>query len=847
MMRVLSKFRLRRDRLRSPFAILAATVLAVVMGVGGALSIAGSAGAISPPVPGVSPISDLNGLPGAISVAAPYIYALTANASAAPAANWGFELNDNASSPLNSVWQSGDDFLICVSEGDQNVGDNGWIDFAATPTVTVSGGSSGATKPSIAAVLVKNPADVSNDVLLTDCLDLHFLNSGDGAGLLPFTVLISGITYNTGAADPVGTIGTLGEYVDATVNTETIIVPPNAAIVAATVSANSPAVTLLPNSVNAAISPINVSESGVGVVDGDNIPGDLSTTSQGYICISASAGKFTGSPTISVSPSGTGGTATVTGEVSIISPAAGPNTGLSTLVAQVLAPSLTVPTTFVFSNLTVDAPAADGPVTVSAFIDDNSQCDNPLAVGLLVPGSLVFNPVTIYTVGSVGGSHGATASIYGLTSEGTAVAALENEFPPNPASFCLPQNAHPRPHRTSIGSTIILTVDANDGFDALSASYLASYANTGVLLTELNSNTVDSLTMQAIQQEGASTVIIVGGPSAVSNADQTELENTPAYQCGGTIPRGSDLSVQRIWGQTADGTAAAVATYVDSGYVGQYDISGAFGQYNDTTGTDSGASNNIPERTAILSTDLDSQDAESTSSMSYWDDFPILLTPKTALGPDAANALLDLGIQQVIEPGGPLAIADTVNTQLGAMGIAVLRLAGQDGSETSTQVARFELNSGTTTNGQPEGLNTSSEWGDCTDISTTGPHGTSSPHNPLSPENDGTSYYANCDAIVALVRGDFFADGITSSVVTGNVPMPVILTESPTVLGQYATSFFNQAGSPFGIDPVANPTAPFVPYTGVTVGEIQPFGGPLALAAATITAALQAISAGANP
>jgi len=204
-----------------------------------------------------------------------------------------------------------------------------------------------------------------------------------------------------------------------------------------------------------------------------------------------------------------------------------------------------------------------------------------------------------------------------------------------------------------------------------------------------------------------------------------------------------------------------------------------------------------------------------------------------------------------------------VNTQLGAMGIAVLRLAGQDGSETSTQVARFELNSGTTSNGQPEGLNTAGDWGagpgGCTNIDalTDGPHGSkTSPHNPYSPESvvvtddEGDTeqvYEVNCDAVVALVRGDFFADGITSSVVTGNFPMPVILTESPTVLGQYATSFFNQAGSPFGIDPVANPTAPFVPYTGVTVGEIQPFGGPLALAAATITAALQAISAGANP
>jgi len=874
-MRVLSKFRLRRDRLRSPLTLVAGIVLAVMTSVGGVLGFASTAGALAP-ANGVSPVQDVSSLPGIpnqISVAAPFIYAIPAGASAAPAANWEFQLNDDQASPLSSVWQNGDDFLICVSGGNQDVADNQYVSFAATPTVTVVNPTFGGTVPSFAVVTLENPNETfgSNDALLKDCMDIHFLNGGDGASLSNPILLISGITYNTGSATPVGTIGTLGAYTSSNLSA-LVLVPPNAAIVGATVSANTPAVSVLPNAVNAAISPINITETSPGTVDGDSTAGDLSILSNGYICVIANSGKFTGSPHITVSPSDTGGTATVTGIVNIITIAAGPNAGDSALVAQVLAPSITTATTFTFSNLTVDAPSATGPVTAQVVIDDNSQCEQDAkggAVTLTVPGSLVFDPVAIYSVETVGGVHGsANGSIFGSTSEQTAVAALENQYPPNPGGFCLPQNAHPHPGRHSVGSTIILTVDSNDGFDALSASYLASFTTSGVLLTEADSNTVDPYTMSAIQAEGATTVIIVGGPAAVSNADQTELENTPSYECGGTVERTNanggvtDLQVQRIYGQTADGTAAAVADSVNTGYVTAYDISGAFGLYNDTTGTDSGSSNNIPQRTAILSTDIDSQDAESASALSYWEQWPILLTPKESLGPDAATALLNLGIQQVVELGGPLAIDSPVNAQLAAMGIQVLRIAGQDASDTSVQLAKFELNSGTTSNGQPEGLNTAGNafdggWSNndtCTNIGTVAEDDETlqtAPHNASSPENysddGGTAYYVDCSVDVALVRGDFFADGITSSVVTGNWPMPVLLTESPSSLGQYLTAFFNAAGSPEGVDPVFNPTAPFVPYTGDTIGTIQPFGGPLALNASTIQAALTAIAAGASP
>jgi len=599
----------------------------------------------------------------------------------------------------------------------------------------------------------------------------------------------------------------------------------------------------------------------------DPVLGDTLLTSVGYICIAATSGSFTGSPTIGVSPSGTGGTAAVAGTVSIITVATGPLAGDSALVAQVLFSSTTTPTVFTFSNLKVNAPAATGPVTAIVTIDNNFSCTG--SNGVLEIGNPVFQvstsglpAITIYTVATGFGPR-SDGAIFGSTSEQTAVASLEYQLPPAPGGNCLPNNAHPNPFPSDVGSTVILTVDSNDGFDSLSASYLASFYGTGVLLTEGagdetaanggSDNTVDPYTMNAIQQEGTTTVIIVGGPDAVSNADQTELASTPSYQCGGSVERVNslgqplDLQVQRIWGQTADATAAAVATYVNSGNVGQVNISGGFSvSYNDTLGTSTAASPNLPLRTAVLVTDLDSQDAESGAALSYFQNLPMLLTPRESLGSSAQTALLDLGIQQVVELGGPLAIDAPVNATLASEGISVLRIAGTDGSDTSVQLADFELNTDTTTHGQFEGL----QWGDeqvAGDANCEFSPDTTPIQDPGVATNSVESDVSGCDVTVALARGDFFADGVTSSVVTGNDAYPILLTESPTSLGTYVTGFFNAGGSPFGVDPVFNPTDPFVPWQGEVVDTVLPFGGPLALAPSTIQAALNAISAGANP
>jgi hypothetical protein len=308
--------------------------------------------------------------------------------------------------------------------------------------------------------------------------------------------------------------------------------------------------------------------------------------------------------------------------------------------------------------------------------------------------------------------------------------------------------------------------------------------------------------------------------------------------------------VQRVWGQTADQTSEAAATYVNSGNVGQVNISGAFvpnfltfDGYNQTTGGQSASSDNLPVRTAIIATDVSSQDAAWASAMAYADHLPILITPQETLGSAAETGLLDLGIQQVIVVGGNLAVDTPVTAAIEAQGIAVLRLAGTDASQTSVDVAEFELNTDYTSAGEPEGLGwaaaqSTPSSNTCTNGGFAAETGS---YQPAGAE------FIDCSVTVGLVRGDDTADAMSSSVVTGQNFYPIIATESPSSLGQYATAFFNAAGSPSGVDPVFDTGDPFVPFTGVTIQSILPFGGPLALEASTIQAALTAIAAGANP
>jgi len=273
--------------------------------------------------------------------------------------------------------------------------------------------------------------------------------------------------------------------------------------------------------------------------------------------------------------------------------------------------------------------------------------------------------------------------------------------------------------------TVIVATD-DDYQDALSASYLAGRtasgigggatgATTCVLITPTASLSPELLA--ALRFLGTTNVIVVGGPLAISPADITGLQSTQAYNVGGSTVRAQPstgaavlLLVQVIYGPTADATAADVDESVPFS-PGTAVFPAAYGgAYNDTTGSSGNSAATAPTTpvaTALLATDNAAQDAESASVLAFGglrgqvgtiatpgtlSGFPLILTGQASLSPYAQAALLNLGVQQVILLGGPIAISDAVITGIQALGITVIRIAGQDATDTSQLLAQFTLN-----------------------------------------------------------------------------------------------------------------------------------------------------------
>jgi putative cell wall-binding protein len=390
-------------------------------------------------------------------------------------------------------------------------------------------------------------------------------------------------------------------------------------------------------------------------------------------------------------------------------------------------------------------------------------------------------------------------SISGTDIDATAVAELAHAYPP--PGNCPPTN------------DVILATDQNFP-DALAASYLAQSLHTGILLTPTNG--LSSETTQALRMEGIQTVYVVGGPLAISQTVLNQVSATPAYNCGGTVATGFNLTVQGpIAGQTQYDTAEDIALTPGVAGVGTANISGAYGSmYNDTAGMSSAAPASASLRTAIVVSGANFPDASAASVMAYNDAFPVVLTDPNTFSPEAGTTLTQLNIQQVIVVGGPLAVSDADVTAIEALnsGISVLRIAGIDQTDTAQELASFELNQ------NAGSVHTGLNWG------TTGANG-----------------WGNQ---ILVARGDFYSDALAGCLlghVQGGVShfQPLLLTENPTTIGQYLTGFLSAGGSAVGIDGLNQVAG----YSG-SIQSIQALGGPLALAFTTISAMAQAVATG---
>jgi putative cell wall-binding protein len=348
--------------------------------------------------------------------------------------------------------------------------------------------------------------------------------------------------------------------------------------------------------------------------------------------------------------------------------------------------------------------------------------------------------------------------VYGGTDDGTAAVELEHQFTYG-AGAC--------PRSPTSGRAVVLATDSTYP-DALSSVYLASYLDTGTLLTA--PTTLSATTLSAIRDEGITHVYVVGGPLAVSTAIVTELEDTSAYACGGSSPLPGTVKVEvtRIAGTTEYDTALDIAE-ISGATPGRVDLASAYagvnalgghGVYNVTAGSASASAPAGALSTAVLATGASFQDAEAASSLAYAEHLPVLLTTSFGLSAQALSAIETLHIQQVVVVGGQLAVSDAVAKTLEAHGVSVLRIAGADYTETAIELAKCEL--------------------------------------AAASSHAGFGWVGTGKLTVA--RGDFYSDGLAGAVVAADgpadiAPEPLLLTASPTRMGSYLPTFLAAVGT----------------------------------------------------
>ncbi|MDA8310575.1 MAG: cell wall-binding repeat-containing protein [Actinomycetota bacterium] len=610
-----------------------------------------------------------------------------------------------------------------------------YVLFKSTPKVafTASKSHDVKTTPKITASLSHSGSCSANS---HNVLDLTFT----AADVLTKTTttaatavfVVSTVVYSVGTTTGTGTVAITGK---STIQTVTTTAASNANVADSYVTANTPAVTVKPDSFDAAISPVKVVEA---------VGGQVPT---GYVCVTlatTSHAHFNGTATPTVKVTGGNGTAST---VKLL-----PTTGTTktTVIYKVRSSTPTKPSTYVLSGLAVNLTAGATSTQKAIVVFSSSATCSTTNGSPTVTEALAFTVTTQ-----------APTQIYGATADATAVKLLETKFPPSEGT-CV--GMHPT---LTNNRPVILATDQHFQ-DALSAQYLASYLHTGVLLTPYGQ--LSAPTMRALKAEGVTQVFIVGGPLAVSTTVKAQIETLPAYKCGGSTKLTTNghtrfISVTRIYGMTAADTAAMIAEQAPTTHVMKASFVGAYagvnatkgnGAFNDTAGAASPApltGAKVP--TAIIASSKEFQDAMAASTTSYWQatghGIPVLLTTPTSLPSSTIGAIATLGIKQVILMGGQLAVANTVVTSLQSLGVEVMRVAGKTYTDTAAMLATFEMS-------KP---NVGLDW-------------------------DNTA--------VAVARGNGFTDGLVGGMYAGTVPEPILLTKSPTTVGPATTAFLKAHG-----------------------------------------------------
>jgi putative cell wall-binding protein len=211
------------------------------------------------------------------------------------------------------------------------------------------------------------------------------------------------------------------------------------------------------------------------------------------------------------------------------------------------------------------------------------------------------------------------------------------------------------------GAQTVVVARADLFPDALAGSHLAGARNAPILLTP--GNRIPETTTAALNQLGATNILIVGGTAAVSTAAENELRARPG------------ANVQRVAGLNRYDTARRIAETV-GGPIGT--APGPDGQ---------------PLRTAILAFGENWPDALASGPLAYDGRHPILLTNRDLINNETLQALTNpaLAIQQVIIPGGFAVVSQAVENQVRGLGIQVVRLRGAERTDTARQLVDLTI------------------------------------------------------------------------------------------------------------------------------------------------------------
>ncbi len=194
-------------------------------------------------------------------------------------------------------------------------------------------------------------------------------------------------------------------------------------------------------------------------------------------------------------------------------------------------------------------------------------------------------------------------------------------------------------------ATVLLA--RHDAFpDGLAAGYLSGLLGSPILLTAPD-RLVPSAAA-AVDELDPRTVIVLGGELAIGPAVVSALE-------------GDDRHVVRIQGMTRYDTAAQIATY--------------------------GLDRERHATLAIVASGANFPDALVASAISAAERVPLLLTLPDQLPDVTRDALIELGVTEVVVAGGPAAVATGVEAAINALGISTLRVSGQDRFQTAVEFA----------------------------------------------------------------------------------------------------------------------------------------------------------------